>query len=114
MMSLFVEKSPWVFLCLTVIIGGGAAWLAGRALAMGWRPTWQIILYMSLLGLALRFFHFALFEGTLLSLHYYITDTFILFVAAYLGYRLTRATQMVTQYAWEFERTSPFSWRKTV
>jgi Domain of unknown function (DUF6867) len=111
MMSLFIENSPWVFLILTVLIGGTAAWLTGRALAIGWRPTWQIIFYMSLLGLVLRFFHFALFQGTLVSLHYYVTDTLILLSAACLGYRLTRVKQMVTQYAWEVERTSLFSWR---
>jgi hypothetical protein len=30
-MSIFVEDSPWVFVFMTVIIGGGAAFLAGRA-----------------------------------------------------------------------------------
>lgn len=112
MASIIIEQSLWIFLILTVIIGGGAAMLAGRALAIGWRPAWQIIVYTALLGLAVRFFQFALFESTLLSLHYYITDTLVLFVAAYLGYRMTRVTQMVTQYAWEFERAGPFSWRK--
>ena len=111
-MSLFVEKSPWVFVFVTVIIGGGAAWLSGRALATNWRPAWQIALYMALLGCALRFFHFALFQGELLSLHYYVTDTLVLCTAAFLGFRLTRVNQMVTQYAWEYERAGPFTWRK--
>jgi hypothetical protein len=111
-MGLFVEKSPWVFLFVTVIIGGGAAWLTGRALAANWRPAWQIVLYVALLGCALRFFHFALFQGALVSVHYYLTDTLVLLSAAYLGFRLTRVTQMVTQYAWEFERAGPFFWRK--
>ena len=113
-MSLFVEKSPWVFLVMTVIIGGGAAWMMGRALALGWRPLWQAFIYVALLGLALRFFHFALFQSTLLSLHYYIADSLVLLAAALLGYRLTRVNQMVTQYAWEYERTSPFTWREKI
>ena len=41
------------------------------------------------LGLALRFFHYALFEGELLSLHYFITDTLVLIAAVLLGYRMT-------------------------
>ena len=66
-MSLFVEDSPWIFLIMTVIIGGGAAFLAGRGLAGKWRPMWMAVAYMIPLGLALRFFHYALFDGELLS-----------------------------------------------
>lgn len=110
-MSLLAENSFGVFLLLTVVIGGGAAMLAGRALASGWRPVWQAIAYMCLLGLAVRFFHFSLFEGTLLSVYYYLVDTAVLWIAALLGYRLTRVRQMTTQYAWLYERAGPFSWR---
>lgn len=110
-MSLFVEDNPWIFLIMTVIIGGGAAFMAGRAQASKWRP-WQVaVLYMIPLGLALRFFHYALFEGDLLSLHYFITDTLVLIAGAGLGYRLTRVSQMVSQYPWLYERSSPFSWK---
>ena len=55
-----------VFLIMTVIIGGGAAFLAGRNLASRWRPWWMPAAYMIPLGLALRFFHYALFDGELL------------------------------------------------
>ena len=110
-MSLFVEDSPWIFLIMTVVIGGGAAFLAGRALAGKWRPIWMPVAYMLLLGLALRFFHYALFEGALNSIHYYVTDTLVLIAAALLGYRLTRARQMTSQYPWLYERSSPFTWR---
>jgi len=110
-MSLFVEDSPWVFLFMTVIIGGGAAFLAGRALAGKWRPMWMPVAYMLLLGLALRFFHYALFEGNLLSLHYYFTDTAVLIAASLLGYRLTQVALMVGQYPWLYERAGPFAWR---
>ena len=40
-MRLFVQDNFWVFLILTVVIGGGAAFLAGRALASQWRPVWM-------------------------------------------------------------------------
>jgi hypothetical protein len=111
-MSLFIETSPWVFFILTVIIGGGAAYLAGRALAAKWRPLWQPLFYMLLLGLGVRFLQYALFGGNLLSVHYYLTDTAVLLAAALLGYRLTRVRQMVTQYSWLYERAGPFAWRE--
>lgn len=106
------ETSPLVFFVLTVVIGGGAAALSGRALAANWRPFWQIVVYMALLGLALRFFHFALFDGALLSVPYYLRDTAVLLAAAGLGFRLTRVSQMVRQYAWENERAGLFFWRR--
>jgi len=111
-MFLFVEDDPWIFLIMTVVIGGGAAFLAGQALASKWRPVWMPIAYMLLMGLALRFFHYALFEGSLLSLHYYITDTLVLISMAMIGYRITRARQMTTQYRWLYERTSPVTWKR--
>jgi hypothetical protein len=111
-LSLFVEDSPWVFLFMTVIIGGGAAFQAGRAMASKWRPVWLTVFYMVLLGFALRFFHFALFNGDLLSLHYFVTDTLVLILAAMLGYRLTRVGQMTSQYPWLYERSGLLSWKE--
>ena len=110
-MSLLVEDKLSVFLIMTVIIGGGAAFLAGRNLATRWRPAWMPAVYMILLGLALRFFHYALFAGDLLSVHYFITDTAVLIAAALLCYRLTRVNQMVSQSPWAYERSGPLSWR---
>lgn len=110
-MGFFVENTVPVFLILTVIIGGGAAFLAGRNLASRWRPAWLPAAYMILLGIALRFFHYALFNGNLLSLHYFITDTAILIAATLLGYRLTMVRQMVSQYPWAYERSGLLSWR---
>jgi len=111
MMSLFVEDTLLVFLIMTVVIGGGAAYLAGRNLASRWRPWWMPAGYMILLGLALRFFHYALFEGDLFSIHYFLTDTAVLIAATLLGYRLTMVNQMVNQYPWAYERSGPLSWR---
>jgi hypothetical protein len=111
-MSLIIEDSPWIFLIMTVIIGGGLAYLAGRSLASKWRPIWMAIAYMIPLGLALRFFHFALFEGELLSLHFFIVDTLVLIAGTILGYRITRVRQMVNQYPWLYESAGPFGWRQ--
>ena len=39
----------------------------------------------------MRFIHFALFDGTLLSLHYYVVDTIVLLIIGALGFRYHRA-----------------------
>jgi len=111
-MSWLSDDSPHVFLLLTVIIGGGAAFLAGRGLARSWKPFWRIFFYMALLAAAVRFFHYALFDGTLLSLYYYFVAYAVLLAAASLGFRSMRTTQMVTQYRWLYERTSMLTWRE--
>ncbi len=48
---LSAERSLGVFFLVTVLMGGGAAWLAGRACAATWRPPWQMALYMLILAL---------------------------------------------------------------
>ena len=111
-MGILWDTSFMTFLFLDVIIGGGAGFMAGRALATHWRPIIQPILYMLLLAAVVRFFHFALFDGALLTLHYYTVDAAVLIAAALLGYRVTRVRQMVTQYSWLYERSGPFSWRE--
>jgi hypothetical protein len=95
---LFEEDSLGVFLLVTVLLGGGAAWLAGRAIAQTWRPWWSLIPYMLILGVAIRFFHVTLFNGTALSPHYYAVDTCIALMFAGLGFHLTRKAQMRRQY----------------
>jgi hypothetical protein len=53
---------------------------------------------MLVLGAVVRFFHFALFDGTLLSPHFYAVDTAIAMLFGMAGFRVTRARQMVRQY----------------
>jgi NO-binding membrane sensor protein with MHYT domain len=108
---LYEENSFGVFLLLSVILGGGAAYLSGRAIAGTWRPLWQVTAYMLVLGLAVRFLHFALFEGTLLSPHYYLVDTAICIGFGWLGFKATRAGQMATQYGWLYQRSGWLEWR---
>lgn len=110
-MNFFIEHNFWNFLIMTVVIAGGAAFMAGRALAFKWRPLWMAIAYMVPLAAALRFFHYALFNGSLLSLHYFLVDFVILIAAALIGYRLMRVEQMTSQYPWLYERSGPFAWR---
>ena len=110
-MTYLSDNGPLVFLVLTVILGGGAAFLAGRGLARSWKPFRRVFLYMALLAFAVRFFHYALFNATLTSPYYYLVTYALLLAAACLGYRAMRTTQMVTQYRWLYERTGPLTWR---
>ena len=108
----YEEDQVGAFLMVSVLLGGGAAWLAGRAIAATWRPWWHVAVYMLILGLAVRFLHFALFDATLLSLHYYLVDTGICLGLGFLGFRAARAAQMATQYRWINVRTGVFSWAR--
>ncbi len=109
---LYEEDSFGVFVLVTVILGGGAAWLASRAVAATWRPWWQVIFYSLILGGAVRFIHFALFDGTLLSIHYYAVDTAVCLALGLLGFRAARAAQMVAQYPWINAPDGPLRWRR--
>ena len=93
-------------------MGGGAAWLAGRAIAATWRPWWHIALYMALLSIAVRFLHFALFESKFLSLHYYLVDYAVCLAFGLLGFRLMRVKQMVARYSWINQRAGLLRWRR--
>ncbi len=101
-----------VFLCLTVILMGGAGFLTGQALARTWRPVWQVFLYCGLLGCADRFLVYALFDGALLSAGGYLIDTGVILVLSLIAYRATRAARMVAQYPWRYRRAGPFGWRE--
>ena len=109
---LYEENSLGVFLLVTVVLGGGAAALAGRAVALTWRPWWQVVVYMLMLGAAVRFIHFALFEGTLRSIHYYAVDTLVCMAFGFAGFQAARARRMVAQYPWINEPDGPLRWRR--
>jgi hypothetical protein len=109
---LYEEDYIGLFLLVTVVMGGGAAFLAGRAIAATWRPWWHVAFYMLILGAAVRFIHFALFEGTLLSLQFYAVDTAVCLVFGFLGFRATRVAQMTTQYSWINARAGFMRWAR--
>lgn len=111
MSELYPTQSPLEVLFVTGFLGGGAAWLAGRAIAQTWRPLWQVVCYMAILGAAVRFAHFALFDAQLLSLAGFAADTFYVLALGCLSWRVTRTTQMVRQYPWLYERVNLVSWR---
>lgn len=111
---LSAENSLGVFFLVSVVMGGGAAWLAGRAIAQTWRPWWHVVLYMFVLALAVRFIHFALFNSAFLALHYYLVDLAVCIGSGLVGFRLMRVRQMVTRYGWLNERSGLFGWRRRV
>src|ERR1041385_4881454 len=110
--ELYGSETLLQIVLVTGVLGGGAAFLAGRAIAQTWRPFWHVLIYMALLGCAVRFVHFALFEGTLLSPSSYAADALWLIILGTLAWRMTRASQMATQYYWLYQRTGPLTWRE--
>ena len=108
---LYEESSIWQFLLVTCVLGGWAAWMTARGCALSWRPYPAVLLYMLLLACAVRFIHYALFEGTLLSAQFLIVDAVVLMIIGSLGFRYTRTNQMTSQYHWLYEKTSAFGWK---
>jgi hypothetical protein len=105
------QRSLLVFFFVDVGLGGGAAALAGRAIAATWRPWWHVVMFMLLLGAAVRFIHFSVYGSAFLSPHYYLVDTTVCLIAGLLSFRLKRVQQMVTCYNWINERSGPLNWR---
>lgn len=112
MTGLLYEETFGVFLLVTIVLGGGAGWLTGRAAAQTWRPVRQVVFYSLLLGAAVRFIHYSLFDGTLLSAHFYLIDTAVCLFFGLLGFRTMRAAQMTRQYRWINETAGFLRWRR--
>ena len=129
--------APWSFLLVTVLLGGAAAFTAGRALAQTWRPMWQAFVYAALLALAAGFLHYVLFGESAIpgwrvlvalwsfpaapavslielavTLRHYAVIFITLAVFAATGYRLARARRMARQYGFCVERAGWLSWRQ--
>ncbi len=89
-----------------------AAWMIGKSVATDWNGMTHLFGFVLILGLGVRFLHFALYQAQFISLSRYIVDTLVLAVVAYVGYRYTRTNQMTTQYHWLYEKLSPLSFRE--
>ena len=105
------DKGFWVYLLLTVTLGGAAARVTGSAIASTWRPPWMIPLVIFLLACAVRFLHYALFAEPLFTLRGFLLDYFVLLMFAAAGYQLTRAQRMVEQYPWAYEQDGLLMWK---
>ena len=110
-MSYYSNETIFQVLFVTLVLGGGFAVLAGRAIALTWRSIGIAVIAMIPLGMAVRFVHFALFNETLLQPQAYVVETVILIAASCLSFQRTRAQQMVRQYYWLYERRGPLGWR---
>lgn len=106
------EVGPVPFVLVTIVLGGGAAYLTGRAVALTWRTWAQLGGYLVVLTFAVRFIHYALFSGTLMSAHYALIDVVLLGALAALGQRVTRRRQMLSQYGWLYAPGSLLSWTR--
>lgn len=91
-------NGDWVFLLVTVLMGGLTAYATGSAIASTWRPPWQIVVYGLLTAAAVRFIHFALFAEPFVAPRSYVVDLIVLIVASWIGFRITRRRQMHEQY----------------
>jgi len=109
-MSAFGTTWP-VFLGLTLVLFGGAAWMTGQAVAGTWRPGWQIVPYGLLLAAADRFAGWALFRAKFGPPIGFTLDAAVLLVIAALAWQRTRACLMVRQYPWLYAPLGPFRWR---
>jgi hypothetical protein len=110
--SLYAGETIGAVVLVTFVLGAGAAWLTGRAIAATWRPPGTVVAAVLLIAAAARFIHFALFNGRLLSVTSYAADACLFLVVGLIAWRATRAAQMVRQYPWLYARTSPLTWHK--
>ncbi len=106
-----MDKSVWVYLLLSLAIGGAVAVLMGRNFAQNWRSPGMLVLASLGLALGVRFLHYALFAEPLLTVWGYAADAATVALLALLGFRWRRTEQMTTQYYWLYERTGPLTWR---
>ncbi|UIK04079.1 DUF6867 family protein [Neorhizobium galegae] len=115
MQGLFFESDSgvrYLLRFLVLIIGFWTAWRSGKAAAEGWNGYATVVVYTLLLGVAMRFLHYALFQGPFISPFYYIIDVAILLVFSSAGFRIRRTRQMVQNYYWLYEPASAFSFKK--
>ncbi len=109
---LTAERSLFVFFLASVLLGGTAAALTGRAIARAWEPWWHVVLAMAALAVAVRFIHFAVFRSVFLSLHYYLVDFAVCLIFGLLSFRITRVGQMIDGYGWINQRSGFLFWRR--
>ncbi|MEO1205666.1 MAG: DUF6867 family protein [Pseudomonadota bacterium] len=99
-----------VFILVTVLIAGAAAFATGRAIARQWKPMLQLVAYTFLLALVARFLQFALFNQPFLDPRNVGVDFVVLLIIALIGFRMARTRQMAGQYPWKFKAKGPVTW----
>ncbi|KIQ02901.1 membrane protein [Agrobacterium tumefaciens] len=115
MQGLFFESDSgvrYILRGLVVLLGFWTAWRTGKSVAESWESYPRVVLYTLLLGVVMRFMHYALFAGPMLNGFYYLIDVAVLLAFATVGFRMRRTSQMVNNYYWLYDRTSSFSYKK--
>jgi NO-binding membrane sensor protein with MHYT domain len=120
--KLYDDPSIFIFILLTIVLGGAAGYSSGKAIASTWRPGWHLVVSALVLGVGVRFLHFALFNATFLLTpvtiggvrillpQFYVIDTAIVMAACFLAFHRTRVRQMTSKYRWLYRPAGPFSW----
>lgn len=111
MNGLYINEAWYQEIFITLILGGGCAWLAGRAIASTWRSVWIAVIAAVPMALAVRFVHFALYNEPLLAPAPWLIETLLMLAVICLSFQRTRAQQMVRQYYWLYESSGPLGWR---
>jgi cell division protein FtsX len=110
-MTEFLGVSLPVFLGVTVVLFGAAAFKTGQALAATWRSRWHALPYCLLLAAGDRFMSHFLFDGVLLSMSGYLAAAAVLLAYCLAAYQMTLAHRMASQYPWLYRRHGLFGWR---
>ena len=111
-MEALLGTSIAVYLGVVVVIMGFCAYMTGQAIATTWKPVWQLVFYLLLLGLVARFMVFALYDGELFSLSGWLIATATMLAIGLFAFYVSRSRKMVAQYPWRYERAGLFGWRR--
>jgi len=111
-MTALLGGSLSVFIGLTGLLFGLAAFLTGQAVADTWRPASQAVTSALGLALAARFLTFALFGGQLLSPTGFLIAWAYLAAVTLFAWRATLARKMVRQYPWLYAPHGVLGWRR--
>lgn len=111
-MDQLLGTSGLVFIFMTIVLFGFAAFMTGQALANGWQPMWKVVPYGVMMAAGNRFLIFALFDGELLSFTGFFIASVVLVVMTAASQRMVQARKMVSQYPWLYESAGLFHWRQ--
>jgi len=111
-MSDVLGSSLGVFVGLTVVLIGLAAFRTGETLAQAWRPAWQAVLAACGLTLADRFLAAALYDSPPLSVAAAAVAWIYIAAVTLFAWRATLARKMVRQYPWLYQPAGILGWRR--
>jgi len=107
-----VGTSAGVFVGLTVVLFGLAAFRAGQAVAEGWHPAHDAVLAALGLTIADRFLACTLFNSPPLSVPAAAVAAAYLIAVALFAWRVTLARKMVRQYPWLYRPAGLLGWHR--